>query len=124
MTVSPASPKWAWRLTSRSSTGPQMATWQYAGVETRSTIGAPAPIAWSSDTAWNGHAGVAVQIGFTPWWFARVGVGMFGRGSPGAGIDGSSEAGATSTVVSTWVLPASATIVHRPVDPNWVRSGK
>ena len=75
----------AWAWSSTSSTGPQMAVWQKAGVAMSNTVGLPIVRAWSSETSCSGQAGVRVQMGVTPWPSAAVGVGTAGSFSPGFG---------------------------------------
>src|SRR5262249_17328420 len=105
---------------SRSSTGPQMPTWQYAGVEMRTATGCPDARAASSDTSWNGHAGVRVQS-WPVMPAASVVVGVFTDGI-GWPICGSSLA---FTVTDDSSVTPSTTVerVHVPVASKVVSNG-
>ena len=63
-----------------SSTGPQMPTWQYAGVPTNSTTGWRAESAERRPTAWNGQAGSRRADRVDALGVASVGVSNTGSG--------------------------------------------
>ena len=65
-----------------SSSGPQTAVWQNAGVATSSTNG-PSADASATVTSWRWHGGLRVQIGVTPAGRPTVGVATAGMASPG-----------------------------------------
>src|SRR5262245_18663077 len=98
---------------STSSTGPQIATWQYFGVDTMNATGPPCWSAASRLTVWNGHAGSRVQMGFTPRWSAAVGVWSTGMASPARGT-GTLSGVCTAKLASTGWPPISVLAVYVP----------
>src|SRR5262249_18161074 len=76
------------RLSSWSSTGPQYCDWHSASVANITARGLPLPTTSLNETAWSGHAGTRVQIGFTPRGFAAVGEAARGAAVPTSGASG------------------------------------
>src|SRR6478735_1288912 len=93
---------------STSSTGPQIWTWQYAGVPTSRAVGFLAASVVRRSSACRAHGGSAVQIGSTPRWSDVVGVSKTGITSPTWGTDVSST---TANEASTRVPPTLVTTV-------------